>query len=86
MQLRIQSQNINLVYCYRSPCIKETFYLEQLEDFIQTLNLNESIFIIGDLNMNYKKGSNSNISNFIENNEFVNFITEPTRINSKKNK
>lgn len=85
-QLEIKNQKFNFIYCYRSPCLKETQYLDKLEDFLQTLNLNESLFVIGDLNMDCKNKQNSKIEIFLANNDLINFITKPTRVCTKFSK
>ena len=82
-QLVINSQKLNFVYSYRAPYLNESIYLDKLEDFLHTLNLNEPLFIFGDLNMNCLYEQNLNIKRFIDNNELINFINEPTRICSK---
>lgn len=46
---------------------------------MHTLDLNEPLFIFGDLNMNCLNNQNLNITSFIQNNELINFVNEPTR-------
>ncbi|CAF1112143.1 unnamed protein product, partial [Brachionus calyciflorus] len=60
---------------------KEIEFLDNLEEFIHSLNLSEPLFIIGDLNMNFN--NNQNIKDFIDHNDMINFISKPTRICSK---
>ena len=38
-QLKIKSQKYNFVYCYKAPNIKEQEFLDKLEEFIHSLNL-----------------------------------------------
>ena len=83
VQLKINAQFINFVYCYRSPCLNELSYLDKLEDFIQSLNLNDPLFIIGDLNYDFLNESKSSIRDFITNNDLVNFVKTPTRVCSR---
>ncbi|CAF0989180.1 unnamed protein product [Brachionus calyciflorus] len=82
-QIKIKSLKYNFVYCYRAPNIKEQFFLDKLDDFIHSLNLDEPLFIIGDLNMDLSTSGNSNINDFIKNNDLINFIQKPTRICTK---
>ncbi|RNA11172.1 reverse transcriptase [Brachionus plicatilis] len=80
-QLKLHDQCLNFVYCYRSPKSNETQFLDDTEDFIQSLNLNDPLFVFGDLNLNcdVSKKLNNNFKNFIDNNDLVNFIYQPTR-------
>lgn len=74
------------MFSYRAPNIKEQFFLDNLEEFIDSLNLNEPLFIIGDLNMDLNldnKYRNSKINEFLSNNELINFIKKPTRNSTK---
>jgi hypothetical protein len=80
-QTKQKNQKFNFIYCYRAPNTNEQNYLDKLDDFIHTLNLDEPLFILGDLNMDVN--SNSNIIEFIKNNDVVNFIQKPTRVCSK---
>ena len=82
-QARICGQTYNFIYTYRAPNLKEQLFLEKLEDFMHSLNLNEPLFIAGDLNMDYDADSNSNICKFIDNNDLINFVNKPTRISKK---
>ncbi|CAF1091926.1 unnamed protein product, partial [Brachionus calyciflorus] len=82
-QLTVNSQKLNFLYCYRAPSLNECKYLDKLEDFIHSLNLNDPLFIFGDLNMNCLNENNLNIKQFIQNNELVNFVISPTRMCSK---
>ena len=60
-------------------------FLDALEDFIYTLNLDDDLVIIGDLNMNLLEESNlnSNLIEFLFNNNLKQLVTESTRICSK---
>ncbi|RNA02458.1 RNA-directed DNA polymerase from mobile element jockey-like [Brachionus plicatilis] len=82
-QIRINGQKINFVYSYKAPNLKEQLFIDHLEEFLHSLSLNEPLFIIGDLNMDYNLTTNSNIRKFIDNNELINFVTKPTRISTK---
>ncbi|CAF1017571.1 unnamed protein product [Brachionus calyciflorus] len=83
LQIKIKSLKFNFLYCYRAPNIQEQPFIDKLDDFIHTLNLDEPLFIVGDLNMDYNPKINSNIKEFIDNNALVNFVLKPTRVCSK---
>ncbi|CAF0861672.1 unnamed protein product, partial [Brachionus calyciflorus] len=82
-QIRLKNQKYNFVNSYRSPSVNEELFLDKLDDFIHTLNLNEPLFIIGDLNMDCLNNANLKIKDFIQNNDLINFVTKPTRISTK---
>ena len=67
-QVKVLSQTYNFIYCYRRPVSNEKEFLDHLESVIHTLNLNEPLFIIGDLNMNILNDANSNLTSFMDNN------------------
>ncbi|CAF1108395.1 unnamed protein product [Brachionus calyciflorus] len=81
-QIKIRDQLLNFIYSYRPPSLKEIPFLDKLEEFMQSLNLNQPLFLIGDFNIDHSVGEN-NIHKFIDNNELINFVTKPTRIISK---
>ena len=56
-QIRLNKQLYNFVYPYRAPNLNESVFFDQLEDFLYTLNLNEPLFIVGDLNSDYNNKS-----------------------------
>ena len=84
-QLLINSTTVNFISCYKAPVINDISFLDSLEDFIYTLNLDDDLVIIGDLNMNLleERNLNSNLIEFLFNNNLKQLVTEPTRICSK---
>ena len=80
LQIKIKTVKYNFIHCYRSPVLNENIFLERLEDFIHNLNLDEPLFIIGDLNMDLLSDAQKSFKSFIDNNDLINFITSPTRI------
>ncbi|CAF1009815.1 unnamed protein product [Brachionus calyciflorus] len=83
-QIQLKNQKLNFVYSYRAPNLKEQYFFEKLDDFIHSLNLNDPLFIIGDLNMEFNTNYvNSNIRDFTNNNNLVNYVQKPTRIANK---
>ncbi|CAF0837588.1 unnamed protein product [Brachionus calyciflorus] len=81
-QIRLNKQLYNFVYPYRAPNLNESIFFDQLEDFLHTLNLNEPLFIVGDLNSDYNNKKHL-INQFIDHNDLVNFVSKPTRIATK---
>ena len=55
-------------------------FLDKLEELIFTINLDEPLLIIGDMNMDLLTAKGDELANFISNNEFTNSVFEPTRI------
>ena len=83
-QIHSKRNKLNFVYSYRAPNLKEQVFLDKLDDFIHTLNLNDPLFIVGDFNMNFDLNNiNSNVREFSCNNNLVNFVQKPTRIAKK---
>ena len=69
----------------------ETKFLDHLENYLMSINLDEHLLIIGDLNMDLrsKTEKGDNLLEFMNNNEFKNCINNYTRIakriNNEKN-
>ncbi|CAF1057506.1 unnamed protein product [Brachionus calyciflorus] len=84
LTIQSKSNKLNFVYSYRAPNLKEQLFLDKLDDFIHTLNLNDPLFIVGDFNMNFDLNNiNSNVREFSCNNNLVNFVQKPTRVAKK---
>ena len=81
--LKINSNSINIIACYKAPDVDEINFLNCAENYIHSLNLNDPLIIVGDLNMNLKKNSkidiNKNLSEFLINNCLVNRVEKWTR-------
>lgn len=78
-QLNIDQQHYNFVYSYKSPVINDLI-TGKLKEFMYSLDLNDPLFIIGDLNMDMLDKNNKNLVEFLGNNDLVYFVTEPTRV------
>jgi exonuclease III len=87
-QIKHETNFYNFLSCYRSPSFNETDFLHKLEDFIFSINLNEPLFLIGDLNFDLLD-KDCKLFDFINNYNLFNFVNKPTRISnnyhSKKN-
>lgn len=84
-QIKVKNNVINFISCYKAPNINDIIFLDELEDFIFTLNLDSDLIMLGDLNMNLleEKECNNNLLEFLFNNNLKQFVTEPTRICTK---
>jgi hypothetical protein len=83
--LLIEGVENNFISCYKPPIENDENFLTELDDFIFTLNLEDNLIIIGDLNMDLLQGNNQNESllNFILSNNLDQAVTKPTRICTK---
>jgi hypothetical protein len=85
LKIKIKKQIYNFISCYKPPHQNDKIFIDELENLIYSINCNEPLFILGDLNMNiFKKDNFSNInielSDFINNNILRNYVNKPTRI------
>ena len=83
-KLLINKTIYSFISTYKPPNVQDE-YLEYLETFIYSNNLNNSTFIIGDLNLDLLSKNGNQLVQFMRNVEFKNFINEPTRIAPAKN-
>jgi hypothetical protein len=60
--------------------LKDSRYLDELEDLIYSFNANDPLIITGDLNMNLMYKDNNKLASFLTNNNLINYIDKPTRI------
>lgn len=82
-QTNKKSLPINFVCCYKPPDYHEEKFLENMDNFLFTLNLDLPLFIVGDLNMDLLNDANKNLKDFIIGNGLVNFVKETTRTFTK---
>jgi len=84
-QLQINGVLNNFISCYKSPSLRDTVFLNELEDFIFTLDLDINLVIIGDLNMDLLEinQQNTNLIDFLLNNNLNQAVKKPTRICAK---
>ena len=78
-----KSVPINFVCCYKPPDYHDETFLNTLDDFLFSINLELPLFIVGDLNMNLLSESNRKLKEFIINNGLVNYVRESTRTVTK---
>ena len=65
---------------YKQPHLNDTEFCEILEDLIYNFNYNDSMLIMGDLNINLFNKDNNKLLNFINNNNMTNYVDKPTRV------
>jgi len=74
---------INIISCYKAPDVDELEFLTGAENYIHSINLEDPLFIVGDLNMNLKENPknniNINLAEFLVNNCLVNRVDKETR-------
>lgn len=78
-----KSHSINFVCCSKPPDYHEESFLENMDNFLFTMNLDLPLFIVGDLNMNMLNESNKNLKDFLVGNGLVNFVRKTTRTVTK---
>ena len=81
LSLMLKDSTYNFLAAYKSPSQHSQEFVDYLDNIISGINLNDPLFIIGDLNMDLlPSNSNSNpLKDFITFNKFQNVIKEPTR-------
>ena len=80
IQLYIEGQLVNIILSYKSPSVKNDEFLEKLENFIMLLDPCESLFIVGDLNMDLRSVKGFDLKNFLIRNELKNYVEQHTRV------
>ena len=80
IQLYIDGQLVNIILSYKSPSVKNDEFLEKLENFIMLLDPCESLFIVGDLNMDLRSVKGFDLKNFLIRNELKNYVEQHTRV------
>ena len=85
MHLSVTYNNttVNFIACYKSPSFNNADFLEFLDLKVSGVNLNEPLFIIGDLNMDLNSDAGKLLHDFMNDFHLKNFIKEPTRVKSR---
>ena len=79
VSLLSKGKNINILFSYKPPTLKDKDFLEFLENYILSINTNEYFLIVGDLNMDHSD-ADSCFSNFLKNFSIKTVTNEATRI------
>ena len=78
-KVRIMKANLHFVTAYNPPDERCDVFNAHLEEFIQSLNLNEDFFVVGDLNQNWFDSKGSLLRSMCESNDLKNFVMSSTR-------
>ena len=73
---------MNFVCTYKPPNDNDIDYIDQLDNHLQSFNLSDPLFIIGDLNMDLANNDNNNsdFADFLSTNNLKNHINNFTRV------
>ena len=89
-RIKIVDSCYNFISAYKPPSLNDALFLDDLGQFIETLDTSMSLFIIGDLNMDLKSSKGIPLSLFMQDFSLKNFVNQFTRSvknwNIKKNK
>jgi hypothetical protein len=80
--LASKGKTVNVLFSYKPPSFKNDEYLDLLESFILSVNNNERVLIVGDLNMDPLAGDPRFLS-FLNNFSLKTVTDKPTRIGVK---
>ena len=80
----INGQSLSFISCYKPPDYDDTTFLDELEDILFDIDQSNSLFIIGDLNMDLLSDKGDHLKQFMKGNHLDNFVKEPTRIARRK--
>ena len=81
--IKYNNKPLNFICAYKPPIYNDRLFIDNLDNLLHLYNLNDPIFIIGDLNMNLSSADNhiinTNFLDFLTSNQLVNYVTKPTR-------
>lgn len=83
-KLIINNVTNKFIFTYKPPCTRNDIYIDHLDSVLSQCNLNESLFVIGDINMDWLTVNGSKLKELCGQFELINFITQPTRSASTK--
>ena len=83
IMIEVSHSSHHFICCYKPPSASDVDFLEYLETLVLSINMNDSIFIIGDLNMDLLSHDGILLSDFMNRLSFRNFCLDPTRIASR---
>ncbi len=86
LTIRIGNSSLNVICSYKPPCANNIIYLDELDDLFHSLDTSIHTFIVGDLNMDMSSpDQDDHLLEFLSDNQFFNFVTEPTCVSSRIN-
>jgi len=77
--IKFRKKILHFITCYKPPSYNEKIFISQIENVLFTIDSNEPIFLLGDLNMDLINNNNENLIEFISHYELKNYVTKPTR-------
>ena len=84
VRLKINKRIVNFICVYKPPIDNEEVFIEKIELLLLSIDPEEPLVILGDLNMNQlENNQNKTLSRFLSNNNFTNWIKTPTRVVTK---
>ena len=83
VQLKVNKKLVNFICIYKPPIDNDAIFIGKLELLLLTINPNDPLVILGDLNLDALNDNNTELNNFLLQNNFTNWIKTPTRIASK---
>ena len=78
-KLKINDFRYNFIATYKPPVFNNNCFLDEIETRISSIAQNLPIFIIGDLNMDLNSSKGDELTSFMKNNNFFNFVKNSTR-------
>ena len=79
-KLMLNSIASAFVFSYKPPGVNTADYLDYLDSYIKNNNLNNNLFVIGDLNMDWLSSKGDKLKMFCNEYELKNYVIEPTRV------
>ena len=66
------------------PSVNKKKFVDHLDSIIKQLNLNNNLFVFGDLNMNWLNYQGVPLKQFADDINLSNFVTDPMRVITTK--
>jgi hypothetical protein len=79
-KLLVNKLPYQFIFTYKPPNTHHDAYLDFMDTFLKSKNLNEQMLIIGDLNMDMLSSKGAHLRDFCDEFGLVNFVKEPTRV------
>jgi hypothetical protein len=80
LKINLNSVDVDFICCYNPNFNNRKVFIDFLELYLLSLDLNKPIFIVGDLNINLNSDNGVILTEFAKKYDFRNFVQEPTRV------
>jgi exonuclease III len=80
LKINLNLVDMDFICCYNPNYNNRTAFINSLEHFLLSLNLDKLIFIVGDLNINLNSDNGVILNQFANKYDFRNYVQEPTRV------